>query len=69
MKKFEEHKGDVSSLYYWGGDKTILLSASWDKVVKLSDDSTSKPEGTTRYNMDKHKQAVNFIDFKFDQSL
>jgi WD40 repeat protein len=68
MKKFEEHKGDVSSLYYWG-DKTIILSASWDKVVRLSDDSTSKPEGDKRYDMDKHKQAVNFIDFKPDQSL
>lgn len=68
MKKFEEHKGDVSSLYYWG-EKTILLSASWDRSVRLSDDSTSKPEGNTRYNMDKHKDAVNFIDFKTNGSL
>jgi WD40 repeat protein len=68
MKKFEDHKGDVSSLYYWG-EKTILLSASWDRVVRLSDDSTSKPEGDTRYNMDKHHDSVNFIDFKPDQSL
>lgn len=68
MKKFEEHAGDVSSLYYWG-EKTILLSASWDKIVRLSDDSTSKPEGDTRYNMDKHKKSVNFIDFKPEHSL
>lgn len=68
MKKFEEHEADVSSLYYWG-EKTILLSASWDKYVRLSDDSTSKPEGTTRYNMDKHKKAVNYIDFKPSHTL
>lgn len=68
MKKFDDHLGDVSSLYYWG-EKNILLSASWDKLVRLSDDSTSKPEGTKRYDMDKHKSAVNFIDFKPGQTL
>lgn len=68
MKKFDDHLGDVSSLYYWG-EKNILLSASWDKLVRLSDDSTSKPEGTKRYDMDKHKSAVNFIDFKPSHTL
>ena len=34
MKKFEDHKGDVSCLCYWG-DKNILLSSSWDKNVQL----------------------------------
>lgn len=68
MKSFDNHKADVSSLYYWG-EKNILLSASWDHMVRLSDDSTSKPEGTERYPMEKHKAAVNFIDFKLSGSL
>lgn len=41
MKKFKRHKSDVSSLHYWGGDKNILLSSSWDNRVRLHDDSTS----------------------------
>jgi len=44
MKKFEKHDQDVSSLYYWG-EKNIIISSSWDQKVRLSDDSTSDPEG------------------------
>ena len=43
MKKFKRHKGDVSCLYYWGEDKrNILISSSWDRKVRLHDDSTSE---------------------------
>lgn len=64
MKKFPKHSGDVSSLYYWGDKKNIIISSSWDKIVRLSDDSTADAEGEPRYTMDKHKNSVNFIHFQ-----
>lgn len=67
-KKNRKDKNDVSSLYYWGGDpenpRNILISASWDTKVRLYDDSTADQEGMKRYTMKKHKDSVNFIDFK-----
>lgn len=68
MKKFEKHDQDVSSLYYWG-EKNIIISSSWDQKVRLSDDSTSDPEGLEWYLMEKHDGSVNFIHFKPWQSL
>ena len=64
-KKNKKDKDDISSLYYWGGvGRNILISASWDGKVRLYDDSTSDQEGAKRYTMKKHKDSVNFIDFK-----
>jgi len=68
MKKFKNHDQDVSSLYYWG-DKNTIISSSWDNLVRLSDDSTTGPEGVERYLMEKHTQSVNFIHFKPQHSL
>ena len=77
MKKFKKSKkknkrkrtdkDDISSLYFWGDEeakKNILIAASWDGRVRLYDDSTSEQEGAKRYSMKKHKDSVNFIDFK-----
>lgn len=70
MKKFRKskktlkEKEDISALYYWGDDRNILISASWDSKVRLYDDSTSEQEGSKRYTMKKHKDSVNFLDFK-----
>lgn len=73
MKKFKKtkknkgkkDKDDISALYYWGDDgKNILISASWDGKVRLYDDSTADQEGSKRYTMKKHKDSVNYIDFK-----
>lgn len=66
-KKMKREKDDVSCLYFWGNQKNILISASWDNKVRLYDDSTSEQEGTKRYSMKKHKDSVNFIDFKISQ--
>lgn len=41
-KKNKKDKDDISCLYYWGKDKNILISASWDGKVRLYDDSTSE---------------------------
>jgi WD40 repeat protein len=79
MKKFKKskkkkdqtgskEKNDISSLYYWG-EKNILISSSWDGRVRLYDDSTADQEGSKRYSMKKHKESVNFIDFKQSHSL
>lgn len=56
---------DISSLFYWG-ERSTLIAASWDTKVRLYDDSTSEAEGVKRYTMPKHKEPVNFIDFKED---
>lgn len=68
-KKHKRDKDDISCLYYWGDKKNILISASWDTRVRLYDDSTSEQEGTKRYSMKKHKDSVNFIDFKPSHQL
>ena len=70
MKKFKKskkrgrEKEDISCLYYWGDKRNILVSASWDGKVRLYDDSTADQEGSKRYTMKKHKDSVNFLDFK-----
>ena len=38
--KAEPEKNDISSLFYWG-DKNILMASSWDRKVRLYDDSTA----------------------------
>ncbi len=38
--KGEPEKSDISSLFYWG-DKNILMASSWDRKVRLYDDSTA----------------------------
>ncbi len=66
-KKGKRDKEDVSSLYFWGDEKAkrnLLISASWDGKVRLYDDNTADQEGAKRYTMKKHKDSVNFIDFK-----
>jgi WD40 repeat protein len=68
-KKNKKDKDDISCLYYWGDKRNILISASWDGKVRLYDDSTSEQEGTKRYTMKKHKDSVNFIDFKPSHQL
>jgi hypothetical protein len=40
-KKNKKDKDDISSLFYWGRGKNVLISASWDTKVRLYDDSTA----------------------------
>jgi len=70
MKKFKKgektknkDKEDISSMFYWG-EACVLLAASWDGNVRLYDDSDSSEEGIKKYTMDKHKDSVNYLDFK-----
>ena len=55
-------------MFYWG-EKTQLLSASWDGKVRLYDDNTTEEEGSIKYTMDKHKDSVNFLDFRLSDNL
>jgi WD40 repeat protein len=64
-KKTKREKDDISCIFYWGADKNILISSSWDGKVRLYDDSTADQEGSKRYTMKKHKDSVNFIDFDY----
>ena len=75
MKKFKKgyksankDKEDISCLYYWGS-KTQLFASSWDGKVMLFDDNESTEEGTQKSKLEKHKEAVNYIDFKEEYSL
>jgi WD40 repeat protein len=83
MKKFKEKevpkskskdREDISSLYYWGvkeNDTNIntLLAASWDGNVRLYDDKQSGEEGEWRWTMDRHTNAVNYLDFRLKETL
>ena len=75
MKKFKKgeksknkDKEDISCLYYWGA-RTQLLSASWDGKLRLFDDNTTAEEGTIKYTMDKHRDSVNYLDFRLNDTL
>jgi len=76
MKKFKKEgpkskskdKEDISSLYYWGA-QTMLLAASWDGNVRLYDDKQSGEEGDWRWTMDRHTDAVNYLDFRNEEQL
>ena len=75
MKKFKKgeksknkDKEDVSSLFYWGSE-CVLMAASWDGKVRLYDDSDSSEEGVKKYSMEKHQDAVTFLDFKMEEQL
>jgi len=37
--------------------------------VRLYDDNESTEEGTKKYTMDKHKDSVNYLDFKLQDQL
>jgi len=74
MKKFKKgeksknkDKEDITSMYYWGGDQSVLLSASADGNVRLFDDSDAKEEGIKKYTMDKHRDSVTCLDFKYEE--
>jgi hypothetical protein len=45
----------------------MLLAASWDGNVRLFDDGDSSEEGIKKYTMDKHKESVNYLDFKLKE--
>lgn len=75
MKKFKKgeksknkDKEDISCMYYWG-DKTYLISSSWDGKVRLYDDSSTTEEGTIKTTIDKHKDSVNYLDFRLEDTL
>lgn len=46
-----------------------MLSASWDGKVRLYDDNTTEEEGSIKYTMDKHKDSVNYLDFRLSDNL
>lgn len=83
MKKFKKEgpkskskdKEDISSLYYWGDQDeqknniNTLLAASWDGKVRLYDDKQSGEEGDWRWTMDRHSDAVNYLDFRKREAL
>jgi WD40 repeat protein len=75
MKKFKKgeksknkDKEDISCMYYWG-ERTQLLTASWDGKLRLFDDNTTAEEGTIKYTMDKHRLSVNYLDFRLNDTL
>ena len=80
MKKFKKEgsksktkdKEDISCLYYWGDQEAkinTLFAASWDGNVRLYDDSQSGEEGDWRYTMERHGDAVNYLDFRMKEAL
>jgi len=74
MKKFKKgdksankDKEDISSLFYYNcGQQCNLLAASWDGKVRLFDDGTTDEEGSKKYTMSKHTDAVTYLDFKHE---
>ena len=61
MKKFTKHKADTSAFCYWP-QKKRLISASWDGVVRIHDD-TDPSEGPLRFKFKFHKSSCNSVSF------
>lgn len=49
----------------------MLITASWDKGMRVFDDNDlEEREGALRINIsDKHKEAINFVDFQPDEEM
>ena len=76
MKKFkkpkeirDKEKEDISCLIYWGADKNNIIAASWDKVLRLYDDGDTEREGQQRYKLERHTDAINYVDFRLDHKI
>jgi WD40 repeat protein len=63
IKKFKKHAGEVTCLLFWS-ELRYLISASWDRKVKVHDDSRGGDKGTIRFDQIKHNDIVNAIDLK-----
>ena len=64
-------KEDISSLVYWGKDKNLLITASWDRSMRIFDDNdVDEREGPMRSVINnKHKDAINFVDFRVEHEM
>ena len=76
MKKFkkpkenrDKEKEDISCLIYWGDEKNNVIAASWDKVLRLYDDSDTEREGQQRYKLERHTDAINYVDFRLEHKI
>ena len=68
-KKGDKEKEDISCLVYWGDDKNNVIAASWDKVLRLYDDGDTEREGQQRYKLDRHNDAINYVDFRLEHKI
>ena len=68
-KKGDREKEDISCLVYWGDDKNNVIAASWDKVLRLYDDGDTEREGQQRYKLDRHNDAINYVDFRLEHKI
>ncbi|OMJ91134.1 hypothetical protein SteCoe_6398 [Stentor coeruleus] len=63
IKKFSRHKEEVTGLLYWAENR-MLISSSWDKKIKIHDDSKINEEDQVRYKI-KHQENVNSITLHY----
>jgi WD40 repeat protein len=58
IKKFTTHADEVTCIAYWASMR-FVVSSSWDKTVRVHDDSKSEQRGSLRYDKIRHKDRVN----------
>lgn len=64
IKKFSRHKEEITELLHWAENRT-LISSSWDKLIKIHDDSRINEENTVRYEISLHQENVSSISFHY----
>jgi WD40 repeat protein len=64
VKKFSKHKEEVTGLVYWPENR-ILISSSWDKKIKIHDDSKIEEDNQVRYKIKQHVENVNSISLHY----
>lgn len=47
----------------------MLISSSWDKSVKIHDDSKSDNIGVIRYDKIRHKENVNSVGLQINEGI
>ena len=68
VKKFVAHDDEVTGLVY-SDDHRALISSSWDKRVRVHDDSKSDPKATVKFDRPQQNESVNCIAAQFSTSL
>ena len=64
VREFKRHKEEITGLLYWAENR-MLISSSWDKRIKIHDDSKIDEENQVRFNFKQHKENVNSISLHY----
>ena len=64
IKKFSKHKEEITDILHWAENR-LIISSSWDKHIKIHDDSKITEEHQIRHEITLHTENVNSITLHY----